>query len=196
MRSIYYVVVSVGFAAHYVLVLCIPRSCAPAHIVYTPMFLLLVSGATFTALVRRMPDTSPLQRDVKRSGASDARAFHCKLCRRTVVEFDHHCDVLDMCIGRGNIHRFRLFLLYHAILCAYALTLHKSLIGSCVADKPQTTRLLLVLLVFEFSMGVAISCFAAFHLTLCVCRARTYDIVQWYRRRQVGRDRRVQVHIS
>ena len=203
MRCIYHVVVSIGFGAHYALVLCLPRSCAPCHIVYVPMVLLFVSGATFTALVRRMPDTPPLQRDVQRaddtvppSGAPDGGAFHCKLCRRVVVDFDHHCDVLDMCIGRGNIQRFRLFLVYHASLCAYALTLHKSLLSSCVADKPQTTRLLLILLVFEFSMAVAVGCFAAFHVTLCVCQARTYDVVQWYRRRRVGRGRRVQVHVQ
>jgi hypothetical protein len=41
---------------------------------------------------------------------------HCRFCRRCVEGFDHHCDVLDICVGEGNIFLFRLFLFLNSVL--------------------------------------------------------------------------------
>jgi hypothetical protein len=96
-----------------------------------------------------------------------------------VVEFDHHCDVLDICIGKGNINRFRFFLLYHVTLCAYALYEHSRLL-SCHSEPPNLVTTATI--VIEFSFGMACVCFALFHMILFVSCTRTYDIIRWCRR--------------
>lgn len=35
---------------------------------------------------------------------------HCRICERCVMDFDHHCTVLNCCIGRRNYYLFHSFL--------------------------------------------------------------------------------------
>jgi hypothetical protein len=41
----------------------------------------------------------------------------CALCKVEVEDFDHHCDVLGVCIGKGNMCYFILFLFFTSLLC-------------------------------------------------------------------------------
>lgn len=41
----------------------------------------------------------------------------CGNCKWEVEDFDHHCDVLGVCIGKGNMCYFILFLLFASLLC-------------------------------------------------------------------------------
>eukprot|EP00796_Vickermania_ingenoplastis_P004424 gene4424-3223_t len=50
-------------------------------------------------------------------------AHRCPLCRVTVDEFDHHCGILGVCIGKGNMKYFILFLFFAATLSAVASVL-------------------------------------------------------------------------
>lgn len=52
------------------------------------------------------------------------RSHHCRYCKRCIDGFDHHCDVLDMCVGRGNVTLFRIFLLFHSVFFFHATYLH------------------------------------------------------------------------
>lgn len=38
------------------------------------------------------------------------RSFHCKKCQRCIRAFDHHCSLIDSCIGENNHFVFILFL--------------------------------------------------------------------------------------
>lgn len=191
MRCAYYIVVFVGVAAHYALINALDASCIPNYMWYAPIALFTLTIAVFRALVSRTPDgPPPVDEETCEQtpivpmcklccAVSEAGTFHCKICHRCVVEFDHHCDILDICIGKGNINRFRFFLLYHVALCAYALYEHGRLM-SCVSEIPNL--LVFAPIVMEFSFGMACACFALFHMILLVSSTRTYDIIRWCRR--------------
>ena len=193
MRCAYYIIVLVGFAAHYVLINALDASCVPRYMWYAPIALCTLTSVVFRALVTRTPDGPPSvdEETCEQTpivpmcalccAVSETGTFHCKMCRRCVVEFDHHCDVLDICIGKGNINRFRLFLLYHVALCAYAVYEHGRLM-LCIPD--PSNLLVAAPIVMEFSFGVACACFALFHMILFVTCTRTYDIIRWCRRPQ------------
>ena len=43
------------------------------------------------------------------------RSKHCKICQRCVRKWDHHCPLLNGCIGEGNHGRYVLFLTSTAV---------------------------------------------------------------------------------
>ena len=51
------------------------------------------------------------------------RAHHCKVCKRCVLEYDHHCPWVNNCIGLNNYGEFILLLFYIIIGCAYGCCL-------------------------------------------------------------------------
>ena len=40
------------------------------------------------------------------------KSSHCNACGHCVLGWDHHCDLLNNCVGRRNIRSFVLFLLF------------------------------------------------------------------------------------
>ncbi len=52
---------------------------------------------------------------------------HCIICDRCIIDFDHHCDALNICIGRDNISLYKtllyiglLYLIYNIIYFTYS----------------------------------------------------------------------------
>ena len=173
-----------GFAAHFVF---IDAECVAPYVMHAPIPLFVITLLVAHALVARPPDapksvdeeTVDVRMCATCRTMTNARSFHCKLCNRCVADFDHHCDVLDVCVGKGNLHRFRLFVLYHASLCAYALYEQRAMLMCNAGAVPARA---LSAIVIELSLGVAIACFAIFHLLLCVSCTRTHEVIQCCRK--------------
>jgi hypothetical protein len=47
-----------------------------------------------------------------------ARSKHCKICKRCVRRFDHHCPWINTDVGENNLKWFHAFLLSHVVMSA------------------------------------------------------------------------------
>ena len=47
------------------------------------------------------------------------RAHHCRHCKKCIRKMDHHCPVINNCVGWGNYKYFVLLLTWAAIMCLY-----------------------------------------------------------------------------
>jgi hypothetical protein len=47
------------------------------------------------------------------------RSHHCKKCRKCILKMDHHCDILNNCIGYYNYNIYMTFLFYSNFLLLY-----------------------------------------------------------------------------
>lgn len=50
-----------------------------------------------------------------------ARSHHCRVCRRCILEFDHHCVWINNCVGMNNRRSFVLTLLFFVLGCWYGV---------------------------------------------------------------------------
>ncbi|KPI88261.1 hypothetical protein ABL78_2685 [Leptomonas seymouri] len=62
----------------------------------------------------------------------------CTTCRVEVEDFDHHCGVLGVCVGKGNMCYFILFLLFASLLCLLGGFENALYIASLVATCEST----------------------------------------------------------
>lgn len=51
------------------------------------------------------------------------RAVHCRVCRKCVSTFDHHCGALGTCVGEKNHCKFWWFLLAQFVALLYAVSI-------------------------------------------------------------------------
>lgn len=51
------------------------------------------------------------------------RAHHCRICRRCIRRFDHHCPWINNCVGERNQKYFLQFLVYVGFLSCYSIAL-------------------------------------------------------------------------
>lgn len=42
----------------------------------------------------------------------EKRSKHCDVCKRCIINFDHHCYYIDNCIGKKNLRIFAFFILF------------------------------------------------------------------------------------
>ena len=191
LRYIYYFI-PIVLAAHYgvSLTMC-SESCRHLVPYFLPLFLFVLLHYTYLSLMH-----APLHQpqDVHESGGQPVckrcgllqteTTKHCSICNRCVDKFDHHCDVLEMCIGHGNVGWFRAFLTGGAALCTYGAYEHAKLL-KCTIRTPAIWAHLsyTALFVIEFAFAVSFSLFAFFHLSLWACGTTTYSLIvkvrQW-----------------
>lgn len=190
MRSVYHLV-TLGTTVHYAGFHFVPH-CIDATRLVLPLLLWACSYACFRRLVDADPgianaadeetDATNVCRFCSRRRADHTK--HCHVCKTCVDGFDHHCDVLDKCIGSGNIALFRRFLLFHSCFLLFA-TFHTSqLLFGCVERDPVGLPLYLSLIVIEFSFGTAFFMFWMFHACLALWDTRTYDLIKFFLRGQ------------
>ncbi|KZP00010.1 zf-DHHC-domain-containing protein [Calocera viscosa TUFC12733] len=67
----------------------------------------------------------PRERRCKKCGGMrPERAHHCRVCKRDILKYDHHCPVrINQCVGLRNERHFVLFMAYFVLACACFCTL-------------------------------------------------------------------------
>ena len=102
-----------------------------------------------------------------------ASLFHMQCLRGG---FDHHCDIIDVCIGTRNLGRFRVFLLYHAAVTVYAAYVHVTYIGFQNILSKETQTPTVIVIAIELNLAITLTLFALFHMCLWALGIRTIDV--------------------
>ena len=63
------------------------------------------------------------------------RTKHCKVCKRCVSTFDHHCPWLGNCVGEWNRRRFFMFVVYQTIEVSWAATVLSGFVSESFKHK-------------------------------------------------------------
>ena len=180
MRWIYYVAVPCVICVHVSLAtgLSLPIM---EHWV-APILLCAMSFGLFTELISADPGLSPLsEQGCERCGRRRTRrTVHCPVCRVCVDEFDHHCDILDVCVGSGNIALFRTFLVFHALMCFYGAVMHNDIASALPlsAETKHTRHILHVLSMAELVLALTFGMFWTLHIVLWLLDMRTIDLIR------------------
>ncbi len=117
-------------------------------------------------------------RDCKQCHAKQGpRAHHCRACGKCVPLFDHHCDVINTCIGERNRARFWAFLGAQSLALAFAIgILNTSFVwrremGDWVGANAGAIATLIALWILQaFVFGLLV-----FHTWLACTNTTTYE---------------------
>ncbi|EJU06410.1 zf-DHHC-domain-containing protein [Dacryopinax primogenitus] len=67
---------------------------------------------------RLLRSRSRERRCKKCGGMRPERAHHCRICKKDVLKYDHHCPLgINQCVGLGNERHFVLFMAYFVLAC-------------------------------------------------------------------------------
>ena len=197
MRSVYYVL-PFFVTVHYVV--AVVSNEMTFECITIPMILLGISYSLFRTIVHSNPGIAPktvvVDEQCRKCGRKRVeKVFHCPICNVCVEGFDHHCDVLDVCIGDGNISVFRAFLLYHALMCLYGCILHIRIVQRHL--RQPITGYIIVMIMVEMVFSISFTLFWLFHKGLAMCDVRTIDIIHkcrlWFQTKNVIEVNRVHV---
>lgn len=189
MRLAYHVFLGLCVTWHYVGLCLLDR---PSNFLkYAPLPIVFLSRVLFRRIISSDPGIAPMYDEERHDEQCRhcgrlrrSKTKHCHVCKVCVDGFDHHCDVLDVCIGRGNVVLFRVFLWVHALLCGVAAASHFGVFWDDLRTKSmfRVTLMFSTLACVELSFGFALLTFYLFHCTLCLLGYRTYDVVLTCRR--------------
>ena len=54
---------------------------------------------------------------------TDEKTIHCRKCQICIEGYDHHCDCMNICIGKNNLKSFYFLILVSFILIVYSILL-------------------------------------------------------------------------
>ena len=52
---------------------------------------------------------------------TDEKTIHCRKCQICIEGYDHHCDCMNICIGKNNLKTFYILILVSFILILYSI---------------------------------------------------------------------------
>ena len=52
---------------------------------------------------------------------TDEKTIHCRKCQICIEGYDHHCDCMNICIGKNNLKSFYILILVSFILILYSI---------------------------------------------------------------------------
>jgi hypothetical protein len=125
----------------------------------------------------------------------ETHSKHCSVCERCTADFDHHCNWVNNCVGRGNYQWFLLLILVLEVcMCVQTVStagvLRETFESTKVRERYDVGEravlfqiaLILTILVAG-GIAAANGCLILFHCYLCWKHLTTYDFI--IRRRQM-----------
>ena len=52
---------------------------------------------------------------------TDEKTIHCRKCKICIEGYDHHCDCMNICIGKNNLKSFYIMILASFVLILYSI---------------------------------------------------------------------------
>ena len=52
---------------------------------------------------------------------TDEKTIHCRKCKICIEGYDHHCDCMNICIGKNNLKSFYIMILASFVLIIYSI---------------------------------------------------------------------------
>ncbi|KAF8217400.1 zf-DHHC-domain-containing protein [Mycena galopus ATCC 62051] len=101
------------------------------------------------------------------------RTHHCRICKRCVLKYDHHCPGVNQCVGLHNERHFVMFMAYLVIACfsvsvtGFPYVVHALGAGGTYdLDWPYHVPQLAVIMIYILSvvMCLAVGIMCSFHL--------------------------------
>lgn len=103
---------------------------------------------------------------------------HCRISGSCVDGFDHYCDVLEICIGNGNILLFKTFLAFHSLLCFYGVASQFHLLLTAVNQGMIYTSVCIFGMMFvELVFGISFLLFFTFMILLMLGNMKMYQFI-------------------
>ena len=150
-------------------------------VILTPAFLIVMLHILYRNLVSSNPGIPPMDEydsGCKWCGRIKLKCTkHCRMCNVCVEEFDHHCDLLGICIGKGNRKRFLLFLFACTIMCMYATYTHYRIVRANLMGSPMIILWYEVFLIIEMTFSISFLLFFTIHFWIFVCGTTSYSII-------------------
>ncbi|VWU52151.1 palmitoyltransferase, putative, partial [Hepatocystis sp. ex Piliocolobus tephrosceles] len=107
------------------------------------------------------------------------RSRHCRLCKRCVRTYDHHCPWINNCVAENNRSLFLLYLYSEDITIFFFLKhVVKSMYYLVFCDNGYLFSCLLVLFLVLVFFFIIIFCLAIYHTYLCVINETTYENIR------------------
>jgi len=104
------------------------------------------------------------------------RSHHCRHCNACIRKMDHHCPVINNCVGWGNYKYFVLLLTWSCIMCWYGLfcgILKFILIG--LTSSYIIELQIIIGLFISFAYSITLAVFAAMHYSMIFKNRGTLD---------------------